>query len=42
MRGPDVMRDTLFAVRNLDSYLPADHPLLAQARRRRWFRSPCE
>ena len=27
MRGPDVMQDTLFAVRSLESYVPADHPL---------------
>jgi transposase len=27
MRGPDVMQDTLFSVRSLESYVPADHPL---------------
>ena len=27
MRGPDVMQDTLFSVRNLESYVPAEHPL---------------
>jgi hypothetical protein len=27
MRGPDVMQDTLFAVRSLESYVPTDHPL---------------
>ena len=27
MRGPDVMQDTLFAVRSLESYVPAAHPL---------------
>lgn len=27
MRGPDVMQDTLFAVRSLESYVPPDHPL---------------
>ncbi len=32
MRGPDVMQDTLFAVRSLESYVPAAHPLRAGAR----------
>ena len=32
MRGPDVMQDTLFAVRSLESYVPADHPLRPVAR----------
>ena len=27
MRGPDVMQDTLFSVRSLESYVPPDHPL---------------
>jgi transposase len=27
MRGPDFMQDTLFSVRSLESYVPADHPL---------------
>ena len=27
MRGPDVMQSTLFAVRSLESYVPAAHPL---------------
>jgi len=27
MRGPDVMQDTLFSVRSLESYVPTDHPL---------------
>jgi len=27
MRGPDFMQDTLFAVRSLESYVPAEHPL---------------
>ena len=27
MRGADVMQDTLFAVRSLESYVPAEHPL---------------
>ena len=27
MRGADVMQDTLFSVRSLESYVPGDHPL---------------
>jgi hypothetical protein len=27
MRDPDVMQDTLFAMRSLESYVPTDHPL---------------
>ena len=27
MRGPDVMQDSLFSVRSLESYVPTDHPL---------------
>src|ERR1700730_8837004 len=27
MRGPDFMQDTLFSVRSLESYVPAEHPL---------------
>lgn len=27
MRGPDVMQDTQFAVRSLESQVPTDHPL---------------
>lgn len=27
MRGPDVMQETLFTVRRLDSFVPEDHPL---------------
>ncbi|MGH8633547.1 MAG: IS5 family transposase [Burkholderiales bacterium] len=27
MRGPDIMQETLFTVRSLDSFVPQDHPL---------------
>jgi len=27
MRGPDIMQDTLFTVRSLDSFVPENHPL---------------